>query len=50
MREILNKQERAEIRKRIFLHLDGWALLPSIYALYKLNSVYGGVLNAMNRY
>tara|TARA_B100001093_G_C26853299_1_gene1026150 strand:+ start:825 stop:2432 length:1608 start_codon:yes stop_codon:yes gene_type:complete len=37
MTGILNKQERVEIRKRIFLHLDGWALIPSIYALHKLN-------------
>ena len=37
MTGILNKQERVEIRKRIFLHLDGWALIPSIYALHKLD-------------
>ena len=37
MTGILNKQKRLEIRKRIFLHLDGWALIPSIYALHKLN-------------
>lgn len=37
MTGILNKQERVEIRKRIFLHLDGWALIPSIYVLHKLN-------------
>ena len=37
MTGILNKQERVKIRKRIFLHLDGWALIPSIYALHKLN-------------
>ena len=37
MTGILNKQERVEIRKRIFLHLDGWALIPTIYALNKLN-------------
>ena len=37
MTGILTKQERVEIRKRIFLHLDGWALIPSIYALHKLN-------------
>ena len=33
----LNKKERAEIRKRIFLHLDGWALTPTIYNLKQLN-------------
>ena len=33
----VNKEERIEIRKRIFLHLDGWALIPSIFALHKLN-------------
>lgn len=33
----LNKKERAEIRKRIFLHLDGWALIPTIYNLKQLN-------------
>ena len=37
MTGILNKEERIKIRKRIFLHLDGWALIPSIYALHKLN-------------
>ena len=37
MTGILNKEERIEIRKRIFLHLDGWALIPSIFALHKLN-------------
>ena len=37
MTGILNKQDRVEIRKRIFLHLDGWALIPSIYALHKLD-------------
>ena len=37
MTGILNKEEKVEIRKRIFLHLDGWALIPSIYALHKLN-------------
>ena len=37
MTGILNKQDRVKIRKRIFLHLDGWALIPSIYALHKLN-------------
>ena len=37
MTGILNKQERVEIRKRIFLHLDGWALIPSIYTLHKLD-------------
>mgnify|MGYP001343608632 CR=1 FL=1 len=33
----LSKEERSEIRKRIFLHLDGWALIPTIYNLKKLN-------------
>ena len=37
MKGILNKEDRLKIRKRIFLHLDGWALIPSIYALHKLN-------------
>ena len=37
MTGILNKEERIEIRKRIFLHLDGWALIPSTFALHKLN-------------
>ena len=37
MTGILNKEKRIEIRKRIFLHLDGWALIPSIFALHKLN-------------
>ena len=36
MIDILNKKEKLEIRKRIFLHLDGWALIPTIYALHKL--------------
>ena len=33
----LNKEEKSEIRKRIFLHLDGWALIPTIYNLKQLN-------------
>jgi len=32
----LNKEERADIRKRIFLHLDGWALIPTMYNLNQL--------------
>lgn len=31
----LSKNEKAEIRKRIFLHLDGWALIPTLYNLNK---------------
>lgn len=33
----LNKTDKSEIRKRIFLHLDGWALIPTIYNLNKLD-------------
>ena len=33
----LSKEERSEIRKRIFLHLDGWAVIPTIYNLKQLN-------------
>lgn len=33
----LSKEEKSEIRKRIFLHLDGWALIPTVYNLNKLN-------------
>lgn len=33
----LNKEQKTAIRKRIFLHLDGWALIPTIYNLNKLN-------------
>ena len=32
----LSKKEKLAIRKRIFLHLDGWALIPTIYNLNKL--------------
>ena len=33
----LSKVDRSEIRKRIFLHLDGWALIPTIHNLNKLD-------------
>lgn len=33
----LSKEERSEIRKRIFLHLDGWALIPTLYNLKQLH-------------
>ena len=32
----ISKKEKLAIRKRIFLHLDGWALIPTIYNLNKL--------------
>jgi len=33
----LSREEKSEIRKRIFLHLDGWALIPTVYNLNKLD-------------
>ena len=32
----LNKIETSEIRERIFIHLDGWALIPTMSTLNKL--------------
>ena len=34
---LLSKEERADIRKRIFLHLDGWAIIPTMCNLRKLD-------------
>lgn len=32
----LLKNEKLEIRRRLFIHLDGWALIPTIFHLNKL--------------
>lgn len=34
MQQQLSPDQKSEIRKRLFLHLDGWVLAPSLYNLY----------------
>jgi len=37
MKQHLSREDISEIRKRLFLHLDGWVLIPTLYNLKKLN-------------
>lgn len=37
MTQSLSRGDISEIRKRLFLHLDGWVLIPTLYNLKKLN-------------
>ncbi len=39
MKNCLSKEEQMEIRKRLFLHLDGWAVIPTIYVLDKIGAL-----------
>lgn len=37
MMQHLRREEISQIRKRLFLHLDGWVLIPTLYNLKRLN-------------
>ena len=39
MEKSLNKEEQIKIRKKIFLHLDGWAVIPTMYVLHELGAL-----------
>ena len=39
MKNCLSKEEQIKIRKRLFLHLDGWAVITTIYVLHKIGAL-----------
>ena len=39
MKNFLSTEEKTKIRKRIFLHLDGWAVIPTIFVLHKIGAL-----------
>ena len=39
MEKSLNKEEQIKIRKKIFLHIDGWAVIHTMYVLHEFGDL-----------